>query len=165
MEKIVVGKIVKEQGIKGDVKLILFADADFDFSMLKKVYINNVETSIERCYLVSGGLGVKFDIIDSRNSAGSFKNSLVYVDKKDIECKQNRYFIADLINKQVVLDNNLAVGKLVDVQNFGSADVIYISSKDKNILVSHIEGLIESVDDQKIVLNTHKFNQVAVYED
>ncbi len=164
MEKIEIGKIVKEQGIKGDVKLILFADADFNFSLLKKVYINNTKALIERCYPLSGGLGVKFDIITSRNLASTFKNALVYADKKDVECKQDRYFIADLINKPVMLDDGTLVGKLVDVQNFGSADVIYISG-DKNLLVSHVEGLIESVDDEKVTFNTQKFNQVAVYED
>lgn len=165
MEKIEIGKIVKEQGIKGDVKLILFADADFDFSLLKKVYINNKEAMIERCYPVSGGLGVKFDIINSRNLAGTFKNALVYADKQDIECKQDRFFIADLINKTVYLDDGEIIGKLVDVQNFGSADVIYIASNEKDILVSHIDGLIEKVDGAKVVFNAEKFNQVAVYED
>lgn len=165
MEKIEIGKIVKEQGIKGDVKIILFADADFNFSSLKKVYINNTEMVIERCYPVSGGLGVKFDIITSRNLASTFKNALVYADKKDIECKQNRFFIADLLNKMVSLDSGEIIGKLIDIQNFGSADVIYISSKDKNVLVSHIDGLIENVDDEKVTLDKQKFNQVAVYED
>lgn len=164
MEKIEIGKIVKEQGIKGDVKIILFADADFDFSLLKKVYINGQEAHIQKTYAVSGGIGVKFDIIDSRNSAGNYKNALIYSDKNDILCKKNRYFIADLLNKMVQTNNGDQLGKLVDIQNFGSADVLYISG-DKQILVSHVDGLIENVDDAKIVLDEQKFRQVAVYED
>lgn len=165
MEKIEIGKIVKEQGIKGDVKIILFADADFDFSSLKKVYIDSQEAIVEKSYSVSGGIGVKFDIINSRIEAGKFRNKLVYANKADIVCHKNRYFIADLINKLVKLDNELEIGVLVDVQNFGSADVLYLSSNERKILASHIDGLIVSVDDQNIVFNAEKFNQVAIYED
>lgn len=165
MEKIEIGKIVKEQGIKGDVKVILFADDNFDFSHLKKAYVNGFETQIEKVYKLSGGFGVKFDIVDSRNKASEYKNCIVYANKSDIECKKGRYFIADLLNKRVVLSANKEIGTLVDVQNFGSADVFYIKTQQKQILLSHVEGLIESVDDEKIVLNDLKFKQVAVYED
>ena len=165
MEKIEIGKIVKEQGIKGDVKVIAFADDNFDFSNLKKVYIKGWEAKVERVYKLSGGLGVKLNIINTRNDASLYKNASIFANKEDLKCPKNRYFVADLINKQVVLNTQETIGKLVDVQNFGSADVLYVKTEHKQVLLSHIDGLIESVDDENIVLNAQKFKQVAVYED
>jgi len=166
MEKIIIGQIVKEQGIKGDVKVIVFADKDFDFYCLKSVFVNDIETKVQRVYKVSGGVALKLDIINSRNEAGEYKNAYVYANKADIVCKENHYFIVDLINKKVVLNSGAEIGKMVDVQNFGSADIFYIRTNDKQqVLVSHLEGLIETVDDEKIVLNETIFKQGAVYED
>lgn len=165
MEKIEIGKIVKEQGIKGDVKVIVFADDDFDFASLENVYINNTEAKVEKVYKLNGGLGVKLDIIDSRNTASTYKNTSIFANKEDMVCKKDRYFIADLLNKEVVLNSGEKIGKLVDVQNFGSADVFYIKIDKKQVLASHVDGLIETVDDKNVVLNEQKFKQVAVYED
>ena len=165
MEKIEIGKIVKEQGIKGDVKVVVFADDNFDFARLKTVFVKGIEAKVERVYKLSGGIGVKLDIIDSRNTAALYKNALVYALKSDLSCKKGRYFIADLLNKDVVLSSGEAIGTLVDVQNFGSADIFYIKTQNKQVLVSHIDGLIEKLQDDKLVLNEEKFKQVAVYED
>ena len=165
MEKIIIGQIVKEQGIKGDVKVIVFADKDFDLSCLKTVFVADSEAKVQRVYKVSGGYGLKLDIINSRNEAGSYKNLYISANKADIARKENRYFIVDLIGKKAVLNSGEQIGKIVDVQNFGSADVIYIKTNGKQVLVSHLEGLIESVDGENVVLNANKFNQGAVYED
>ena len=165
MEKIEIGKIVKEQGIKGDVKVILFADENFNFANLKTVYVNGKEAKVERVYKLNGGIGVKLDIIDSRNTAALYKNALVYALKSDLACEAGRFFIADLLGKAVELTSGEAIGKLVDVQNFGSADIFYIKTQNKQVLVSHIDGLIEKLQDDKLVLNEEKFRQVAVYED
>ena len=165
MEKIEIGKIVKEQGIKGDVKVIVFADDNFDFSTLKTVYVKGIEAKVERVYKLSGGIGVKLDIIDSRNTASLYKNTSIFANREDLKCPDNRYFVADLLNKQVVLDTQEKIGKLVDVQNFGSADIFYVKTEQKQVLISHIDGLIESVDGDKVVLNAQKFRQVAIYED
>ena len=165
MEKIEIGKIVKEQGIKGDVKVILFADESFNFANLKTVYVNGKEAKVERVYKLNGGIGVKLDVIDSRNTAALYKNALVYALKSDLVCEAGRFFIADLLGKAVELTSGEAIGKLVDVQNFGSADIFYIKTQNKQVLVSHIDGLIEKLQDDKLVLNEEKFRQVAVYED
>lgn len=165
MDKIEIGKIVKEQGIKGDVKIILFADDDFDLGTIKSVYVNDKIANVEKVYKLNGGYGVKLDIIDSRNTASLYKNASIYVDRVNIKCKEDRYFIVDLLDKDAVLENGTIIGKITDIQNFGSADVIYIKQKDKQVLLSHINGLIETVDGKKVVLNEAKFNQVVVYED
>ena len=165
MDKIEIAKIVKEQGIKGDVKVIVFADDNFDFSCLKKVYVNNTCANVEKVYKLGNAYGVKLDIIDSRNTASLYKNAIIYANKEDIVIDNDRFFIVDLINKIAVLDNGDVIGKIVDIDNFGSADVFFIKNNNKQVLVSHIDGLIKCVQGQNVVLNSEKFKQVAVYED
>lgn len=164
MDKIEIGKIVKAQGIRGDVKVIVFADDSFNFSSIKQVYVNNTIAKVEKIYSVSGGYGVKLDIITSRNQAEEFRNCSVYVDKESINIESGRFFIADLIGKTVVLSTGETLGKITDIQNFGSADVFYISNNGKQILCSHIEGLIKELKDENLVLNAEVFKRVGIYE-
>ena len=164
MEQLLIAKILKPQGIKGDVKIALLADKDFDLSQIKHVFINGQNVTIQKVYNVSGGLAVKFDIINSRNDAELFRNKDIYIDKSDLSLPAGKYLMVDLINKLVQLDNGCNIGKIVDIQNFGSADVIYISG-DKNVLCSHKLGLIKEVLDDKVVIDSEIFKQVSVYED
>ena len=59
------------------------------------------------------------------------------------------------------------IGKLDDIQNFGSADIFYIKDNSDTLLLPFVKDLIESIDTNKeiIYLNKDKFNEVAVYED
>lgn len=166
MEKIEIAQIVKAQGINGDVKIIVLADDDFDFSQIKEVIIDNKQQSIQKIYKLNSGYGVKFSGIANRNEAELYKNKFVYIDKNKIEQKQGRYLISDLIGKTIVLASGQVIGVLKDIQNFGSADVFYIKNADKQILCSHKEGLIESLDtDDKIIFNDKVFKEVSIYED
>lgn len=165
MEKIEIGKIVKSQGIKGDVKVIVFADDNFDFASIKNVFIGDQPAKIERVYPLGGAFGVKFSVISTRNEAELYRDKLVYANKEDIKILENQFFIADLLGSEVVLSTGEVIGKMYDVQNFGSADVFYIKKDNKFVLCSHIEGLIKKHEGEKLVLDAEIFKKVAVYED
>lgn len=164
MEKLLIAKILKPQGIKGDVKIALIADKDFDILSLKQVYVNDKLANVQKIYSVSGNLAIKLDIINSRNDAELFRNKEIYINKSDFVLPKNKFLMVDLIGKFAHLDSGDIIGKIVDIQNFGSADVIYISGN-KNVLCSHKLGLIKQVLDDKVVLDKEIFKQVAVYED
>jgi 16S rRNA processing protein RimM len=169
MEKIEIGKIVKPQGIHGDEKVVIFADTGFDVSALKEVFVgktkeNSEPMKIEKCYALAGGIAIKFDKIADRNIAETYRGALVFADKSKIDKPEGSYFIADIMGKTAVLASGKVVGKIVDVQNFGSADIFYIKGQ-KMCLVSHKKGLICSVDKTQVVLDDNIFAEVSVYED
>lgn len=164
MEKIEIGKIVKPQGIKGDVKVLLFADDDFNLADYTEVYVEDNLAKIQKVYSLSDGcLGVKFDIINTRTNAETFRGKTIYINKSAINLKNGRYFMTDLIGKKAVLTDGTNLGKIVDIQNFGSADVLYIKGV-KQILCSHIDGLIVNASKDNVVLDSEIFSRGAVYE-
>ena len=164
MEKLLIAKILRPQGVKGDVKIALIADKDFDFSKIKQVFIDDTPVSVQKFYSVAGGYAIKFDVINTRNDAELYRNKEIYIDKSVFILPKGKYLMVDLIGKPAVLDSGTNIGKIVDIQNFGSADVIYITG-DKNMLCSHKLGLIKQVLADKVILNEEIFRQVAVYED
>jgi len=163
MDKITIAQILKPQGVHGDVKISVFSDDDFDFSSIKNVFVEDTPATIDKIYKVGGGYAVKLSIIESRNQAEAFRNKFIKVEKSALKLANGRFLMVDLIGKIACLDDGTELGKIVDIQNFGSADVIYISGK-KNIMCSHKKGLIEKVG-ENVVLNNKIFSEVGVYED
>lgn len=165
--KLEIGKVLKAQGIKGEVKLACFVD---DASMLKGVkqlYIGSNVYTVEKfrpdgtfCYVQLAGVA-------DRNAAEALRNWTVYADKESVAVPQDRYFIADLIDCNVVLDNGVTVGVVKKVLQYGSADVFVCFNGEKEVSFPFLKDLVTdvNVECKKIVLNSKRFGEVAVYED
>ena len=165
--KLEVGKILKAQGIKGEVKIACFVD---DASMLKGVkqlYIGSNIYTVEKfrpdgafCYVLLGG-------VTDRNTAEALRNWTVYADKESVIVPQDRYFIADLIDCNVVLDDGAKVGVVKNVLQYGAADVFVCSDGQKEISFPFLKDLVieVSVERKTIRLDGKRFGEVAVYED
>ncbi len=163
---ILVGKIVKAQGIKGDVKVLVFADSDFDFLTLTELIVGGEVKKVQKSYRIGSCYGVKLEGVDTCNAAESLKNCSVEILRENFNLPAGRYLIADLIGRPVALSTGKVVGVIEDVQNFGSADVIYISNDGVKIMCSHKEGLIEKIDEYgRVIFNDKIFAEVGVYDD
>ena len=165
--KIEIGKVLKAQGIKGEIKLSCYLD---DASMLKNVkqlYIGSQTYTVTHfradgafCYVLLNGVA-------DRNAAEALRNWTVYADKESVSVNEDRYFIDDLVGCVVALDNGTAVGTVKEVLQNGAADVFVCGGADKEILFPFLKDLVLSVniDNKLIVLDSKRFAEVAVYED
>lgn len=165
--KIEIGKVLKAQGIKGELKIACFLD---DSSMLKSVkqfYIGantypvcKLRCDGDFCYALLEG-------ISDRNMAESLRNWHVFADKEAITVPQDRYFIADLVDCVVVLDDGTKVGTVTEVLQYGSADVFVCDNGGKTVSFPFLKDLVKdiSIERKTVVLNGKRFGEVAVYED
>ena len=165
--KLEVGKVLKAQGIKGEVKIACYVD---DASMLKGVkqlYIGSNTYTVEKlrpdgafCYVLLGG-------VTDRNAAEALRNWTVYADKECVNVPRDRYFIADLIDCNVVLDDGGKVGVVKNVLQYGAADVFVCSNGEKEISFPFLKDLVVdvSIERKTVTLNGKRFSEVAVYED
>lgn len=172
MDKLIVGKIVKIHGIKGAVKINPVIDEEMNFADLGGVYIDfdGDFHKFEEVFAVSDMIGVKFEGVDHVEDVNKFVGKFVFADKSVIESlvAENSFFIEELKGANVVLDDGENLGKLVEIDNFGSADIFYIKSeKYKNLSLPHIEGLVVCFDEEhkKLTLSKNVFEEVAVYDD
>lgn len=165
--KLEVGKVLKAQGIKGEVKISCYLDDSAMLLGVKQLYIGSNTYTVERlrpdgafCYVFLGG-------VRDRNAAEALRNWTVYVDKESVTVPQNRYFIADLIGCSVILDDGTKVGTVKDVWQYGSADVFVCSDGEKEISFPFLKDLVAEVNIERktVVLNSKRFDEVAVYED
>lgn len=165
--KIEVGKILKAQGVKGELKIGCYLD---NAQMLKKVKelrigANNYSVAKMRfdgtvCYAYLNG-------INDRNTAESMRDWTVYAEKDDLALAENRYFVSDLVGCRVTLDDGTYIGDVQDVLQYGAADVFVCKTDNKDVSFPFLNDLIVSVNiaSKSIVLKVKRFNEVAVYED
>ena len=162
-----VGKVLKAQGIKGEVKISCFLDDASMLKDIKQLYIGSKTYTVEKlrpdgafCYLQLSG-------VTDRNAAEALRNWSVYADKTSVIVPQNRYFVADLIDCNVVLDNGEAVGIVKDVLQYGAADVFVCQDGEREVSFPFLNDLVTdvNVECKKIVLSSQRVGEVAVYQD
>lgn len=156
MEKIKIGLITKPQALKGAFRL---KPEILDLKKLKKlheIFVDGRPYTIESVTLRDTFVILKVQDIDTCEQAETMRNKAVFA---EIEIEKSNNL--DLVGFDAIVEGKR--GKIVDINNFGSKDIMTIEF-DRSCMLPIIDGLIESVDyDSKTVtLSKQIFDQVAV---
>lgn len=115
MQKLLIGRVVKPQGIKGEVKVLLLTDGFFSVKNLKEAYIGDKLykiNSIKDAGVPCAFLGLQG--VTDRNAAEALRGADVYADKSLINKDKNAYFIEDLIGLTLYAGED-KIGTIQDV--------------------------------------------------
>lgn len=159
-----IGQIVNTSGLKGIVKVNPFTDDVSRFEEIKKVFIEKnkelTEYEIEEVRFHKNQVLIKFKNIDSIEEAEKFRNCYIKISRKDArKLPEDTYFIVDLIDTNVYLENDEYVGKIIDVFSTGSNDVYVIKREEnKDLLIPAIKDVVKKVDikNKKMIINLIK---------
>ncbi|MBQ2844456.1 MAG: 16S rRNA processing protein RimM [Alphaproteobacteria bacterium] len=142
-QKILIGKIVAPQGIRGEVRVQSFADKPTDFKTLS--VFSNRFTSADFCFVRavpnSNVVIAKIRGVDDRNTAETLRGTELFVERgalPDLQ-SENVFYQADLIGFEVVCDNK-NIGTVVGFQNFGAGDIIEL---DDGSMVSFVGATVD----------------------
>ena len=168
MNKIEIGAIAKPQGIKGELKIRLFADNFNSVKGVTKVEIANVLYEVEWLKKVSDEEAIlKVKGIDDRNFAETLRRIEVYADREEISLEEGRFFISDVIGSDLYLDSGKLIGKIYDIVS-GNVDYYYINTlSEGNAVFPLIPELLVEIDieNKKVIVKAKKFTEVVMYED
>ena len=166
MEKIEIGAVAKPQGIKGELKIRLFADGFESVKDVKKVEIGGTEYTVAYFRHAGGEEAIlALEEITDRNFAETLRLKEVYADRKDIKLPENRYFISDVLGCTLYLSSGKEMGEIKDIIS-GNVDYYYVSTKEGTAIFPLIKDLLVSVDiaEKKVVVDAKKFTEVVLYE-
>ena len=160
MERIRIGIITKPQALKGEFRLKPDLLNLKEYKKIKSVFIDNKEHQVERVSLRDVFVILKVSGIDRCEEAELLRNKEVFA---EMEINYEETF--DLQGYEVFVCDK-SVGKVVDINNYGSKDILSIKGM-QSIMLPVIDGLITEVsdDNKKVTLDANLFEQVAVYED
>lgn len=122
--KILVGKIVAAQGLRGEVRVQTYTETPADIKDLK---IENLKMT----YVRSAGRDVaiaKVDGINDRTSAESLRGTELFTLRESLpQLPDGEYYQTDLIGMSVNLFGTMA-GTVVTMHNFGAGDILELDS-------------------------------------
>ena len=156
-----VGVITNTHGIKGEVKVFPTTDDPARFKSLKNVILDTgrdrVELEIEQVKFFKQFVILKFKGYDSINDVEQYRKKSLLVSRENaVELQENEYFIADLLDINVVTDEGEQLGTLKDVLQTGANDVYVVETPEgQEILIPAIRQCILSVNLDEQTMRVH----------
>lgn len=164
---LIVGKTLKVHGLKGELKTQCYLDSPDLFKKIPVVQLKNKEYAVEQARKSGDFVLLKLKGIDNVDDAKALCNLEVSAEKEKMPpLPDGRYYIADLIGC-IVMSGTERVGKIKEVLQYGSADVIVLTKEGKTIMLPWIKGVFVSIDTERklVYADKDKLSEVAVYED
>ena len=140
-DKILVGKIVAPQGLRGEFRVQTYSATETDF---KKFHIESAKCESEQFHFVRvlkpNVIIAKIDGVNDRNAAENLRGTELFISRSDLpELKNGEYYQSDLIGFDVIRDGK-KIGTVDGFQNFGAGDIIEL---DNGEMVSFIGAVVD----------------------
>ena len=167
---ICVGKILKPQALKGEVKISANVRDINSFLTYEYLYLGEEyeKFEVEKCRIQDGFVVVKFKNIDDANTAETLRNQDVFIDNTQLAIlPQDEFYVQDLIGINVFsMNSEEYLGEVVAIDNYSSTDIITIKKEDKEILFPFLSSVVIDVDidKKKMLVDIQKFKEVCVDE-
>lgn len=165
MERLIIGEVLKPQGIRGEIKIKTFTDENVTVKSFKRVFIGGEEYKVLSFRCGEDGfayLGLRG--IPDRNAAETLRGKSVEGEREDAPpLAEGTYYIVDLLGCAVEDENGVLLGTLVDVASL-SSDIYTVRNGEKEMRFPAVRGVIESVDvaAKKIVVNSAILAEICV---
>lgn len=159
-----IAKILKPQGLKGEMKLDLFLKDEKTWKKIKDVQIDSQSYIVKSIRFYKGFGYILLCEIDSIAKCEKFRNKFVYVDKSQLETDKNEYLIDDLVGCEVVDEKGNFVGEVESIESYGGADIINILYCGAKRSFPFLKSVLVDVDvkTKKIVVNKEKLKEVMI---
>lgn len=157
MERLLVGRVYRAHGVKGEVKVIPETDDPERFEALDEVYLGDTAETAEPYGVESvryqvGGKGVtvvlRLEGVTTREEADALRQHGVYADEDDLPpLGEGEVYLHDLIGLAVVDEAGEAVGTVRDVLQMPAHDVYVVARPGRpDAMIPAVPAFVVGVD-------------------
>ena len=148
MELIETGKIVNTHGVRGELKVVPWADDPSVFENFDTVTIDNTPYTVRSVRYQGQNVLLKLEGINDMTGAEGLKNKVIFANRADFDLPEGTYFITDLMGLTVVEDETgNELGTITQVLETGANDVYEITAPDgKKYYVPAIKDCVKATD-------------------
>ena len=173
-EYLLIGEVLKPQGVNGQVKVRPDTDDPARFRQLETVYLKRGDhyapCSIEKAEARADGfVYCVLNGASSRDEAEKQRGWMLYVDRAHaVDLEEGRYFISDLLGCRVQDRQGNALGTVEDVLQPGANDVYQIKRPGGGRLYLPVLPFVildVRIMEGIIVVDGERLPEVAVFED
>lgn len=169
--RIVIGRIARPQGIRGELKIFPMTDDLSRFLRLKSVFVQGEETPLRvlSARVNRSDVFLYLEKVIDRNAAERLRGKEISVPREEAEKPEGSYFICDLVGLSVQFEDGEELGLLDEVLTQRGTDVFWVKKpgQKKGVLFPFLERVVReiSLTEGKIVLDRTAFSEVACFED
>ena len=160
------GEVVKPQGIKGEVKVRLFFANSNKIKNHNEILIGEEKFILKNARISSGFAYLNLEGVDSREDAETLRGKILRAPRTPLDdLPEGEYYICDLIGCEVYSTDNVRLGILKDVLQYGAAD-IYSVTGERNFSFPALKRVLKKTDikAKKIFLDNAALSEVVIYE-
>ncbi len=145
--ELLIGKALRPRGLKGELKLEIYSSDPHMFSGFSGSVMIAGEIMRVQKFTQEGAYGyVLLEGVDSVEKAEKLRDCEVFVKREDMPAlKRGEHFIADIIGLDVKVGGEI-IGSVVDVEQYGSADVYSVRTPSGTLSFPALKQLIKDVD-------------------
>jgi len=166
-DKIAIGIVKSSHGLAGEVKVKAYTnylsvfESDEDYLLYNKDKKRHLIAGMETIKKAGKNLIIKFDGFKSIEDANRISGFEIYVDLSRLpEIDEDQYYFYQLLDCLVVDENEKTVGRVLDIIETGSADVLSIfpedadpdEDKNKEIMIPIIDQFILKINKEKKII-------------
>lgn len=134
------------------------------FVKIKTVSINSKSYKVEKAKIDKEYVLLKIEGINDMTAAETFRNADIYCDRKDLpKPSGNRYYIDDIVGCEFYADED-SIGKITDILQYGSADVLVIRGEKKR-MIPWLNALQAEINVEKKTFRVKKEKYLEVVTD
>ena len=137
------GKIVSTHGVRGEVKILPWAD-DADFLVgLPRVFVDGREYAVQHSRVQKTCVLMKLAGIDDVDAAAKIRDKTVCISRTDVALPEGSVFIADLIGLRVVTDAGDEIGTVSDIMTMPGNNVYIVTGSREYLIPAVPEFILE----------------------
>ena len=145
--RLVVGRVVKPHGIRGEVVVHPETDNPKRFEEGSTMFVGDQPMTVRACCPHKGRLLVFFDGVEDRNAAELLRDVALEIDAADaVDLPEGSYYPHELQGCEVVDADGRSLGTLIRVDENPANDLWVVSQDGEEVLVPAVKEIVREVD-------------------
>ena len=136
------GKIVATHGLRGDVKILPWADSPEFLLDFDTVYLAGKPYAVEDARVQKTCVLIKLAGVDSVEAAARLREAVVEIDRDDAKLPEGAVFIQDLVGLPVFCEET-EIGKVKEILQLPSNDVYVVRGEHEYLIPAVPEFILE----------------------
>lgn len=148
-DHLVIGRIVRPHGIKGQVLVALETDDVQRFFHLERVFLGDtaLPVGVQAARAHKGGVILTLLGISTRNQAEQLRGQWVKIPANEaVTLEEGEFFVFQIVGLTVVTTSGTVIGEVEDVLFTGANDVYVVRTPQGELLLPAIADVVQHVD-------------------
>ncbi len=161
LEFLEAGEIVTTHGVRGEMKVLPWADGPEFLMGFKRVRIEGTEYKVENCRIQKTCNLLKLEGISTMEQAQALHGKVIEVYREDAD--PDSIFVAELIGVSVICEGK-EIGKVTDVLDY-PGNKVYVVTGEREYMIPAVKQFVLSTDLDANEMQVHIIEGMATDED